>query len=267
MFFQELSISKMKWNDPLPSSLFRRRNVLVEGLGPDDQMTLQRWLMDDIAMSYRLVGFGDASCELIPQWYIYECKWRKTAYYYLLCSKIRVSSVEGLSIPRLELLSALILSRIVTQVTEAKKSVLTLEPLICYLDSKVTYHWISGQDHSWKPFVQNRVVEFRRKVPISSWKHCPGHLNPTDSPSRGQSMVEFRANTLWFSGPKVTFESADCDTTNMPEECLKEMKGVSKSSKTNEGCDQRRVHVIPPINTECVLIASESIGTEEVQGI
>ena len=80
-------------------------------------------------------------------------------------------------------------------------------------------------------------------------------------------MVEFRANTLWFSGPKVTFESADCDTTEMPEECLKEMKVVSKSFKTNEGHDQQQVHVVPPTNTECVLIASESIGTDEVQGI
>ena len=32
MFVRDLSISKMKWDDLLPSSLLRRWNVLVEGL-------------------------------------------------------------------------------------------------------------------------------------------------------------------------------------------------------------------------------------------
>ena len=183
VFLQDLSLTKMEWDDILPDSLLRRWTTLVEGLHPDDQVTLPRHITENIAASYHLVGFGDASLRAYAAVVYLQVEMEGRSHCQLLCSKARVAPVEKLTIPLLELLSALILARLIDQVSEAMKTVLSLEPPVCYLDSKVAYYWISGQDHSWKPFVQNRVVEIRKRVPAARWRHCLGELNPANTPS------------------------------------------------------------------------------------
>lgn len=67
-------------------------------------------------------------------------------------SKSRVAPLQGLSIPRLELMSALLLSRLVDSITHCLANELELLPPICYADSKVALYWITG-DKEWKQFV------------------------------------------------------------------------------------------------------------------
>ena len=40
VFLQDLSLTKMEWDDILPDSLLQRWTTLVEGLHPDDQVSL-----------------------------------------------------------------------------------------------------------------------------------------------------------------------------------------------------------------------------------
>ena len=173
VFLQDSSLTKMEWDDILPDSLLRRWTTLVEGLHPDDQVTLPRHITENIAASYHLVWFGDASLRAYAAVVNLQVEMEKKSHCQLLCSKARVAPVEKLTIPLLELLSALILARLIDQVSEAMKTVLSLEPHVCYLDSKVAYYW--------KPFVQNRVVEIRKRVPAARWRHCSGELNPANT--------------------------------------------------------------------------------------
>ena len=62
--------------------------------------------------------------------------------------------------------------------------------------------WIRGIDKEWKQFVQNRVNEIRKLLPVESWKYCPTDSNPADIPSRGMSSSQLAANTLWLVGPE-----------------------------------------------------------------
>ena len=59
-----------------------------------------------------------------------------------LASKTRIASPKGHTIPRLELLSALLLARLVTSVAEALRPEIRLEAPLCYTDSKVALYWI-----------------------------------------------------------------------------------------------------------------------------
>ena len=63
--------------------------------------------------------------------------------------------------PRLELLSALVLSRLVNTVTLALSPELTLNDSFCYTDSKIALCWIQQKGKEWKQFVQNCVIEIR----------------------------------------------------------------------------------------------------------
>ena len=144
-------------------------------------------------------------------------------------SKTRVSPVRQQTIPRLELLSALILASLMHATQEALLGTLALEEPILYTDSCVALYWIRGIRKEWKQFVQNRVNEFRKLTLLSRWYHCPGKENPADLPSRGTSPLELSSLPLWLCGPHwmptaMTESPEELQPQDMPAECAVEMK-------------------------------------------
>lgn len=67
-----------------------------------------------------------------------------------------------------------------------------------------TLCWIKNQ-RVWKQYVQHRVDEIRKLTSKDSWRHCPGHLNPDDLPSRGLTAKALVACETWWKGPKFLY--------------------------------------------------------------
>lgn len=69
-------------------------------------------------------------------------------------------------------------------------------------------------------------------VPMEAWAHCPGALNPADTPSRGTSLSSLLGESRWLNGPAWLSEAEklqeDSITSDVPNECLQEMKKTSK---------------------------------------
>ena len=74
----------------------------------------------------------------------------------LLASKTRVAPIATQTIPRLELLSALLLARLINHVEKALAPEITLSEPTCYTDSRVALYWIKGSNKEWKQFVEWR---------------------------------------------------------------------------------------------------------------
>lgn len=70
---------------------------------------------------------------------------------------MRVAPLTKQSIPRLELLSALILSRLITTMMKALESLVEIDKVQCWTDSLAALYWIREMDKEWKMFVENRV--------------------------------------------------------------------------------------------------------------
>ena len=119
-------------------------------------------------------------------------------------SKTRVAPLKVLTIPRLELLSAVLLARLITSVSESLSTRIDLSEPRCFTDSQVTLFWIKGTARDWKPFVQNRVNEIRKLVPVEYWNHCSGKENPADIPSRELTPLELSVNQMWKNGQEWT---------------------------------------------------------------
>ena len=237
MLFQDLCKSKLDWNDQLEGELKARWQKLVTGLQKISAITLPRCYfsqIDEPIISCKLHGFCDASSKAYAAVVYLYITTASRSYIRFLASKTRVAPVAQQTIPRLELLSALILSRLVTNVAKALEAEVNISKITCWSDSEVALFWIRGQSKEWKPFVQNRVDEIRDIVPISAWKHCPGGINPADIPSRGMSPEELSENTLWREGPTCLVDTEE--TTNerghedehTPEECWVEMKAKDR---------------------------------------
>ena len=231
VFFQKLCKAKLEWDSELPAcESLREWKTLLADLKIANPVSIPRCYISsgDVSLNnYKLYGFCDASNHayaaviyLVVEAEIYtEVK--------LLASKTRVAPVQTQTIPRLELLSALLLSRLITTVMKALSCTipqLTLQR--CYTDSLVSLFWIQGTEKEWRPFVNNRVREIRSLINPENWRHCPGSSNPADLPSRGASAVELSENKLWWNGPPWLAAGAEPHDTNktMPTECEVELK-------------------------------------------
>ncbi|GBN27766.1 hypothetical protein AVEN_31073-1 [Araneus ventricosus] len=123
----------------------------------------------------------------------------------LLVLKSRVVPLTKITMPRLELLGALLAARLASKV----KAIVDLKrpsQVFFWTDSKITLHWIKGSSKRWKAFVSNRVTEIQSLCDTSAWAHCPGKQNPADFLSRGVNVEILLNSDLWWKGPQFLRE-------------------------------------------------------------
>ncbi|XP_078051448.1 uncharacterized protein LOC144477596 [Augochlora pura] len=112
-----------------------------------------------------------------------------------LAAKVRIAPVKA-TIPRLELLAALIGSR----QTQGIKEFLKFEgPTFYWSDSTTVLTWLK-RDTQWGTFVWNRVKEIRQTTSSGVWRYVPGEINPADLPSRGCQARQL-LDSRWWEGP------------------------------------------------------------------
>ncbi|GFW25950.1 integrase catalytic domain-containing protein [Trichonephila clavipes] len=98
---------------------------------------------------------------------------------------LRVAPLNCVTLPRLELLGALIAARLaskVKKIVNLKRSCLQYH----WSDSKIVLFWIKGNKTRWKQFVANRVNEITRLTDPHSWYHCADSTTTVGiSPKKG----------------------------------------------------------------------------------
>ncbi|XP_028397211.1 uncharacterized protein LOC114521021 [Dendronephthya gigantea] len=233
ILFQELCEGKVTWDDEIPQDIKVKWNKLVTELQRMNRIVLSRCYFRHVShpvLSCTIHGFCDASKSAYAAVTYLVVNTAIGAHVRFLAAKTRVAPLEVQSIPRLELLSCLILARLVKNVQEALREEINLEEPIYWTDSKVAQFWITN-DKEWKQFVQNRVMEIRSLTSANAWRHCPGRDNPADIPSRGIKPTELETSKLWSSGPEwLTEPQAYSHQVNAevvpPEECLVESRST-----------------------------------------
>ena len=233
MFAQQLCEARIGWDEPLTGELLKQWKCLLVTLRSAKAIVVPRFLCPSgigSIQSAKLVGFCDASSKAYAA-VVYlrlESEEHKVSVQFV-AAKTRVAPVGGATIPRLELLSALILSQLMDSIHTALETELQLGDPVCFSDSMVALYWIRGTNHEWKQFVENRVNTIRNLVAPQCWQHCPGKENPADIPSRGMTASELADTPLWLHGPEWLHHSEELPeepelTQPLPEECKHEMK-------------------------------------------
>ncbi len=229
ILMQDVCKTKLGWDQPLTGDALAKWDALVRALRQSKPISMPRCYFDEPAdTAVRLYGFCDASMAAYAA-VVYIARDGGTPSF--VVSKTRVAPLKTQSIPRLELMSALILSRLITSVATSLAPRYQLQPHMCFTDSQVALCWIRGADKDWKPFVQNRAEEIRRLVPSDCWRHCSGKDNPADIPSRGLDPRELPLRRLWRHGPdwlrsEVGY-NAPPTAEDLPDACAAELKGGS----------------------------------------
>ena len=196
VLFQELCQTKVEWDGKLEGNLIQVWKQLLDEMKYLNSVRIPRCYFQSGPLELQLHGFSDASDRaLAAVIYMRSCYTDGRIDVRLVASKSRVAPLKKQSTPRLELLGAVLLARLVNKFNSTAKPLRTIN----WIDSMTALCWIKNE-RIWKPYVQNRVEEIRRLSQRDTWRHCPGDLNPADIPSRGLSAKELSTNTTWWNG-------------------------------------------------------------------
>ncbi|GFW92566.1 integrase catalytic domain-containing protein [Trichonephila clavipes] len=146
-------------------------------------LTVPRWVILTADNIVELHGFADASSLAYAAAIYCRQKHNGKIKVQLLVSKTKVAPVKQVSIPRLELCGAHLLSKLFKSVLRTLKYY-TFD-VFAWTDSKIVLSWLFGHPRKWKTFVANRTSEIIEVLPTKHWRHVPSKENPADiaSPS------------------------------------------------------------------------------------
>ncbi|GFS58003.1 integrase catalytic domain-containing protein [Trichonephila clavipes] len=202
IFIQELWKIKLDWSEQLPPDAMEEWMNFYQKLSKVNNFKIRRCILLPATIRIEIHSFSDASERAYAAVVYIKCfNESGQSQTRLLCSKSRVAPLKTLTIPRLELSAALLLSRLVKKIMPILQ--LPIHKIWMWMDSTIALAWIKTEPHKLKTFVRNRVAEIQALSKDYHWKHVSSKNNPADLISRGCNLDELLKNEMWFSGPDL----------------------------------------------------------------
>ena len=200
---QEMWLAGLDWDQALTPAISEMVQAWFDDFPAIGQIRIPRCLQEDVGGPARVAAmhvFSDASEKAYGAVaYLRVEKADGKVCCRLISSKVRVAPLAAVSIPRLELMAALVsvnLAAVTSKILELERNAITF-----WSDSCNVLHWVTNHSRSFKPFVAARVGEIQRLSRPNQWQHIPSALNPADLLSRGMAAKELTSSKLWWNGP------------------------------------------------------------------
>ncbi|XP_011859715.1 PREDICTED: uncharacterized protein LOC105557156 [Vollenhovia emeryi] len=201
IMIQKLWKLQIDWDESLPSEIYTEWINYVMKIQELNEFKVQRKaFVYGKDVQFELHGFCDASERAYGACiYVRSIDSHGGIQMHLLCSKSRVAPVRVITIPKLELCGAELLTRLMDKVKHA----LEIDIKKCYYwtDSSIVLHWIKATNKKLPVFVAHRVGEIQDLSAVDSWNHVGSKDNPADLVSRGAHPREVADSQLWWRGP------------------------------------------------------------------
>jgi hypothetical protein len=143
--FQLLCKDKLAWDDLIPPKLASIWNKFLEELKSLREVRQQRFVFQPNFHSGSRVeihGFCDSSKELYCAVVYFRFVYNESVKVSFLAAKTKVAPLKTLTIPRLELLGCLLLSKLINEVVRGIRGRVVLDGIFCWSDSEVALCWI-----------------------------------------------------------------------------------------------------------------------------
>jgi hypothetical protein len=200
ILLQTLWKLQLAWDETVPMEVHTAWKTLQENMPKVNEISFPRQVCLEHSTNFQLIGFADASEAAYGACiYVRSSNTHNSHRVMLVCSKSRVAPLKQLSLPRLELNAALLLSQLCQLVLKAFN--ITFTKVILWSDSTITLQWIRAHPHRLKTYVANRVASIQEITSSMEWRHIRSQDNPADLVSRGAFPSELVNNSMWLYGP------------------------------------------------------------------
>ncbi|CAK1602523.1 unnamed protein product [Parnassius mnemosyne] len=227
VMIQKLWLSGVDWDEELPDDLLEEWLTYRSELANIRKVYIPRWVetkVDDTCTE--LHGFSDASnVAYAAVIYVRTIDTAGNIHVYLVAAKTKVAPTMQVSIPRLELMGAVLLARLVTDV--ANMLHISRDKIHGWTDSTVVLAWLSSHPSRWTTFIGNRTSDILSRLDNTQWSHVSSGENPADIASRGCTPLELVQNSMWLHGPpwlseaEIKYKLSKRPSTNLERKKLK----------------------------------------------
>ncbi|XP_025997375.2 uncharacterized protein LOC113005723 [Solenopsis invicta] len=227
IIMQRLWQLKVDWDETVPSDIQTQWSRYESELHTLNHLQIPRKVASQHSEVMELCGFSDASERAYGACVYVRSKLAETQYEVtLLCAKSRVTPLKNLSLPRLELCGAVLLSQLMHKVTESVDFKFARKRY--WSDSTITLAWIKSPPRKWSTFVAKRVSAIQDTSDPNDWYHVDSLHNPADIISKGMAPALLLKSELWWKGPPWLSR----DTTEWPVKALPLNQEIPEQRKT-----------------------------------
>ena len=190
IYFQKVCVDKVQWDDVLPEEIAVGWTKYLHQLAEIKSICIPRYVFYDLNATVTTVdlhGFCDSSNQAYCA-VVYAVN--ESGVSRIVTSKAKVAPIKVVSIPRLKLLSCVLLAEIMEKICGLLKDV-KISKKYMWSDSEVALAWIKVKDKVRESWVQNRVNKIKEICDVNSWNYVNTSLNPADIGTREASELKF----------------------------------------------------------------------------
>ncbi|PFX24881.1 hypothetical protein AWC38_SpisGene10528 [Stylophora pistillata] len=203
----ELCRHEVGWDDPIPDDIKVKWENWRADLLQVQRFSIPRCYKPENfgrVVNVQLHHFSDASVKGYGQCsYLRLVDENQRIHCAFVMGKSRVAPLKPVTIPRLELTTAVCSVRISEQLRRELEYHIDQEYF--WTDSKVVLGYIRNESRRFHVFVSNRVQDIQDNTSVDQWRYIESKQNPADEASRGMKAQEI-LDSRWITGPPFIWE-------------------------------------------------------------
>ena len=219
--------AKLGWKQKLPVDLVPEWHQWVEQIQNLSTLKFERYIYTD--ENSELHVFSDASIHGYGA-AAYVRNLSKDGYNStLLIARSKIAPIKEHTIPRLELIAALLAANLAHEICNELK--LSKSKVFCWTDSEIVLYWLQKKPDTLIPFIANRIEKIQQhSFPFA---YVNTSENPADIASRGCNAIDLNA-PLWLKGPEFLEQAnKEWPTQKIDLSQIDERQGVKKKHVFN----------------------------------
>ncbi|XP_055604258.1 uncharacterized protein LOC129752511 [Uranotaenia lowii] len=211
ILIQELWRAGCEWDETINDESWEKWQRWISLLPLVEQIQIDRCYLGDLhskdVESIEIHAFSDASEQAYGSAVYFRISSAVGVKCSLIMSRTKVAPLKRISIPRLELMAALLSANLVKSVLQNHS--LKVERCFFWTDSQTALSWIQSDPHKFQQFVSFRISEIQELTNISDWRWIASKQNIADVLTKWGVGPPLHSNSSWFKGPPFLYEPAN----------------------------------------------------------